>query len=285
MNNIKYLFLLILCVGIIGGITHVAAQNGGDVLAAAEGKSLRQSEVDKVIEFYEWAFETKFTGEQRSEFSSIQTENFRKDAAGEKKGISDILNTFAAVRAKNDNDQNKLRQAFNADFVEQLRGGRDGESKLLLSIYDSAQTASESETSASDGGGDISSIAGKWVWSRTGSSTISTIGTYMGSNGSRFTYQFSPNGAVEFTGFMNVMMGGCSQQVFQLRKGQATLSGSTLTIRWQPEKFTRDFSCDTANNYTKTMPAKTEKLQIKFKDDLGQKQLCILGSECFSPTK
>lgn len=281
MNKLKYLFLFVLCFGIIGGVKNVSAQNGG-VLATAGGKSLKQSDVDKVIEFYEWAFDTKFTNEQRSEFASIKADNFQKDPVGEKKGIDNILNNYAAIRAKNENDQYRIRQAFNTDFVGQLRSGADAESKLLLSVYDRAQTASEAETSA--GGGDISSIVGKWAWSRTGSSTISAGGVYIGSNGSRFTYQFLPDGAVEFTGIMNVMQGGCSQQIFQSRKGQASLSGSNLTIRWQPEKFTRDFSCDTANNYTKTIPAKTEKLQINFKNDLGQRQLCFLGAECFSPT-
>ena len=284
MNKIKYLLFLILCLGVTGEITNVSAQVGEKVLATAGGKALKQSDVDKLIEFFEWAFETKFTDEQRSEYQTIKAAQFQNDSLGTKKGIDDMINTFAAVRAKSADQQEKLRQAFVPDFVGTLRNGSDAEAKLLTSVYESAVAAgnAEIETSAA---GDISSIAGKWAWSRTGSSTISTVGTYMGSNGSRFTYQFSPKGAVEFTGFMNVMQGGCSQQIFRSIKGQATLNGNTLTIRWQPEKFTRDFSCDTANNYTKTMPAKTEKLQIAFKNDLGQKQLCFVGAECFSPTR
>ena len=84
---------------------------------------------------------------------------------------------------------------------------------------------------------------------------------------------------------MNVMMGGCSQQIFRLIRGKASVSGNNLTISWQPEKFTRDYSCDTANNYTKTMPARVEKRKVSFKTDLGQKQMCFVGAECFSPTK
>jgi hypothetical protein len=45
----------------------------------------------------------------------------------------------------------------------------------------------------------------------------------LGSNGSRHTYQFRRNGAVEYTGIMNVMTGGCNMQVFKTMKGRANL--------------------------------------------------------------
>lgn len=285
INKIKNLFLLVLCVAFIGSaIVNVSAQNSR-ILATAGNQSLKQSDVDKVIEFFEWAFAAKFTNQQRSQYQALKIEQFQNDPAGIKKGIEDVISTYISVRAKSETDQERLRQAFDNDFVGQLRGGNDMESRLLLSVYDSSQASNETEVETNGDGGDISVVAGKWVWSRTGSSSISTVGTYMGSNGSRFTYEFSPSGAVEFTGIMNVMQGGCNQQIFRSVRGQASLSGDTLTIRWAPEKFTRDFSCDTANNYTKTIPAKTETLRIKLQNDMGQKQLCFVGAECFSQTR
>jgi hypothetical protein len=285
LRKIKHLVLLILCICLLDrGMPRASAQSSGQLLAESGGESLKKSDVDQVIAFFEWAFETKFTDEQRNEYQSIKAESFRKDPAAEKKGINMILTTFAALRAKNENQQAKVRQAFNNDFIAQLRRDKSAEAVFLASVYDGAQGAAGNQTNEANGVGDISAIVGKWVWGRTGSSTISTVGTYMGSNGSRYTYQFFPGGRVEYTGIMNVMQGGCNQQVFRSVKGQASLSGNELTIRWEPEKFTRDFSCDTANNYTKTMPAKTEKLRIRFRNDAGQKQLCISDSECFSPT-
>lgn len=274
MNKLKSLLLMVLCAGFIGGmVVNVSAQSG-----------LRQADIDKTIEFFEWALQTKFTAEQRGKYREIKAEQFQADAAGTRRGMNDMLTTFTAVRVKSESEQERVRQAFVPDFVEQMRSVNDAESKFLLSIYENSQTTSDADGETNGDIGDISAIVGKWVWSRTGGTTWTQGGTYVGGNGSRFTYQFSPNGAVEFTGMMNVMQGGCSQQIFQSIKGQASLSGDTLTIRWQPEKFTRDFSCDKTGNYTKTRPAKTENLKISFRDSSGQKQLCIAGSECFSPS-
>lgn len=292
MNKLKYFFVSALCVSLMGGaIINISAQASEDkVLVTAGNSSLRQSDIDKVIEFFEWAFAAKFTSEQRSEYQAIKLEDFRKDPAGIRKSIDNMLANYTKVLAKNEEEQSRLRQAFNGEFIEQLRNlPNDAEAKLLLAVYDGAhagETAANTADDSSASVGDISSIVGKWVWTHTGNSAYSTSGVHMGSNGSRFTYQFLPNGTVAFTGIMNVMSGSCNQQIFKSRQGKVRLSGSTMTINWSPATFTRDFSCDRANNYTKTLPAENETYQVRFKTDLGQKQLCLTGKDetCFSPT-
>lgn len=136
-------------------------------------------------------------------------------------------------------------------------------------------------------GGDMERLAGKWVWSRTGGGTYTDGGSYLGGNGSRFTYEFSGDGEVKFTGIMNVMQGGCRMQIFQSKEGEASLDGDTLTIDWSPTDFTRDDSCDTAGNYQKKLPAENETLQVAFKKSSGQNQLCLTGKDesCFSPAE
>jgi len=274
MNKLKYIFLMILCVGIIGTAKNVCAQ------------SSNQSDTNSLINYYEWLFEIKFTSDERSQYNEIKEEDYANDYANEKKGINGLMATFAKTKSKNENEQARIRDVILSSFIKQLQdaGSDNKEAMFLLSVYNKAQAKSAREAEAG-GAGDISAYVGKWVWAHTGTSTISTGGAYMGSNGSRFTYEFSPNGDVQFTGIMNVMQGGCNQQIFRSIRGRASVSGSNLTISWQPEKYTRDFSCDAANNYTKTMPARIERHKISFKTDLGQKQMCFVGAECFSPTK
>lgn len=276
INKFKFLFILTLCAGLFGTAMNISAQTGAGSL---------NTKVDKVIEFYEWAFETKFTGEERERLQAIKADAYRKSPSEEEKGMDGMITNYAAVRARNETEQARLRGVFVPDFIGQLNVmSGDAEAKLLLSIYERAQTATDVQAAGATG--DISALAGKWVWARTGSGVVNgSTGAWVGGNGSRFTYQFAANGAVTFTGIMNVMQGGCSQQIFRSAEGRAVLSGDTLTIRWQPAKFTRDFSCDSANNYTKTEPAKTEKLKVRLKTDAGQKQLCIIGDECYSETK
>ena len=274
INQIKYLFLVVICAGVFGSTVNVFAQSDS------------QRGAEKLIQYYEWLFETQFTDRQRSEYADIKAEDFRIDGANERKSIDSLMEKFAAVKSKNENEQARVRGLVIGDFVKGLQdaGNDNKEAKFLLSVYDNQQSKEAREAEA-NGSGDISAYIGKWVWAHTGSGVVSGTGVWMGGNGSRFTYEFFSNGHVKFTGIMNVMQGGCSQQIFRSIEGSASVSGNNLTISWQPEKFTRDFSCDTANNYTKTMPAKVEKHKISFKTDLGQKQMCFLGEECFSETR
>lgn len=286
MKNKAIYLLLMFCIGIFGGgAINIAAQKSEQVLLSSGGKSIKQSDIDAMIGFYEWAFETKFTTAQRIEFQNLKIEEFRNNSAEAKKGNDGVLANFSAIRAKDSASQANIREAFVPDFTSSLRGSEDAEAKLLLSIYDAAQGGDSSSSAAI---GDVSSLAGKWVWSSSSSSgEFSRGGSYLGSNGSRFTYSFAANGAVEYTGIMNVMNGGCSQQVFMSRKGRASVSGNYLAIKWINSTSTRDFSCDKANNYTKTLPAETENMKISFKtNSTGQRLFCTgTGKDemCFSP--
>jgi hypothetical protein len=297
-SKYSLLLLLILCAGLTCGLPEASAQTGGGKVLVAGAKQLRQSDVDAMVELYEWALEVKFTDGQRARFQSVTEADFRNDPAAARKGIDDLLDMREQVKAMDENRRREVRRNFVPEFVKGLRQHTDDEAtRLLLSIYDTSRGTNDAGVVAADGAGDgagvaagnVSALAGKWVWARTGSSTWNPNGTYAGGNGSRFTYQFSPGGAVEYTGIMNVMMGGCSQQVFLSKKGRARLSGDTLTIEWSPATSTRDFSCDRANNYTKTLPAETETLKVNFKNSsTGQRQLCTVsngGETCFSPAE
>jgi hypothetical protein len=303
INAIKYLFLTILCAGLVGGATIVSAQTGGErVLVAAGKKPLKQSDVTKLIEFYEWAFETKFTREQRERFQEYTADEFRNDPAGSRATIDDIKTTLPQILAADAGVQTETRKNFLAAFLPEARKNTDENSQMLLSIYENAQGGNqttvasnnsneeesvETEDTSNGSGGNVSALAGTWVWGRSGSYTTTTAGAYLGGNGSRHTYQFSANGAVEYTGIMNVMTAGCRMQIFRTMKGRASLNGDTLTIKWSPAAFSRDDSCSPSQNYKKTMPAETETLKVAFKDSYGQKQLCLTGKDetCYSPEK
>lgn len=273
INKLKYLFLLAICAGIFGSASSVSAQTNGAAYA------------DRIIPYYEWLFETKFTSGQRDEYRQIKTADFQKDLAGEKKSADDLIGNYNVIKSKTESEQVRVRGLVMNTFINDLRGmAGNQEAELLLSVYDAKQ-AEESRMADANGTGNISAYTGKWAWARTGSGVV-IGGIYAGGNGSRYTYEFSPNGSVRFTGILNVMQGGCSQEVFQVRDGRASVSGNNLTINWGPEKFSRKFSCDAANDYTKTIPAKVEKLKVSFKtNSTGQKQMCVLGSECFTETR
>ena len=308
MNKLKYLFLMILCVALISGaVMPVTAQTSGDKILVSGKSPLRQSEMNKIIEFYEWALAVKFNNEQRERFQSLQIEAYRSDVAGSRKGADELIDVFSKALMKDEATQRKMREFLSVELVKEFHRVNDETSQLLISIYEQSRgnqsnvsanneangtsVSNDENTSNADDNksviaGNLSNFVGEWVWGRSGSSTYATGGAYLGSNGSRHTYKFSANGAVEYTGIMNVMTGGCNMQVFKTAKGKARMSGNTLTVDWQPASFSRDDSCSPSKNYKKTLPAETETFVIKFKNDYGQTQLCMTGKEetCFSKT-
>jgi len=291
MNKLKYVLILILCIGIGGASFNAAAQTSDRILVSAGGKTLRQADINKMIEFYEWALDIKFSNENRTKFAEITTGEFRTDPAKSRASYDDLIATYAQVQAAREDVREQTRRRFVESFLPELRQDNGETAQLLVAIYDAAH--SESNVAANDDSnsslvsGNVSDLVGNWAWARSGSTSYTTGGAMVGSNGSRFTYQFFANGTVEYTGIMNVVTGGCTMQIFRNAKGKASLNGSRLTINWSPASFSRDDSCDRAGNYKKTLPAETQVFQVGLKNDDGQRQLCLTEKEemCFSPTK
>lgn len=288
---------MILCLGLVGGFTNVSAQTGDKVLVSAGGKTLRQSDVDTMIEFYEFVFDKNFSDAQKLDFADNTKREFEKDPNGNRKAIDDIAAILPKVFTASAEVQQNFKKELLKELLPEIRKNNDLNSGLLLEVYESKNNKIDSSVLADNSNddkqndsiianvGNISALAGKWIWGRSGSSTYAAGGAYLGANGSRHTYLFNANGTVEYTGIMNVMTGGCTMQVFKNAKGKASLNGNTLTINWSPASFSRDDSCDRAGNYKKTLPAETETYKVRFKTDYGQRQLCLTGKDetCYSP--
>lgn len=293
INKLKYLFLLVLCVGMIGGTMNISAQSNDSVLVSAKGKTLKKSDVEKLIQFYEWAFQAEFNSTQKADFQEFTEKEFRNDPIGSRKTIDDIVTTLPKILAADEDVQKETRSKFLEVFLPEARKGTDVNSQMLVSIYEAANGALPVEKQNSNDSyetvktvqlGKYSAIVGKWVSGSSGSMVKTTSGVYLGGNASRFTYQFNADGTVEYTGIMNTMTGGCRMQIFRTGKGKATLNGDTLTINWGPSSFSRDDSCSPSKNYKKTLPAETEVYKANFETYFDDKQLCLSkdGKTCFS---
>ena len=299
--KLKYIFLVVLCAGMIGGALNIHGQVSDKVLISASGKSLRQSDIDRMIEFYEWAFQAEFNGAQRADFQRFTEREFRANPAEARATVDDIVKTLPQILAASEDVQAETRKNFLDAFLPEARKNSDENSQMLVSIYETANGGADDSNVASNdaksedpndsyetvkkvGVGNLSAIVGKWVSGSSGSMTKTTSGVYLGGNASRHTYQFNADGTVEYTGIMNMMTGGCRMQIFKSAKGRANLSGSTLTINWSPASFSRDDSCSPSKNYKKTLPAEVETMQVNFETYYDDKQLCLTTTDktCFS---
>lgn len=305
MNKLKYLFLMVMCAGLISGAwMNVSAQMSGQTLVSAGGKSLRQSDVDKLIQFYEWAFQGEFDPRDCEEFQRHTEKEFRANPAESRKTIDDLIKALSQIRALSEDAQAEARKNFLAAFLPEAQKSTDPNARLLLSVYENANGTLPGNNAASNDAnsidysddnsndsnssyetvkksrvGNFSSMTGKWVSGNTGSMTTTTSGVYLGGNASRHTYQFSANGAVEYTGIMNMMAGGCRTQIFRTMKGKASLSGETLTINWSPASYSYENSCSASKNYKKTLPAETETMKVYFESYFNSRQLCLMNPE------
>lgn len=285
MNTFKIAAILTLVL-----LTSLAALGQSDVLVSGKN-SLTRSDVNTLIDFYEWALEAKFTDQQRQRFAENTVAEFRSDPTTSRKTIDDIVTTYPKIRASEPDVQASTREAFLKEFLPLARQGDDENSQMLIEIHDSARkapnepTADDIRAEAKTSPGAISSLAGTWTWGRSGSMTKTTAGAYLGGNASRFTYEFKPDGSAVFSGIMTTMAGGCKMEVFRTVRGKASLTGDQLTINWQPASFSRRDSCSPSKDYKKTLPAEKEVFTVNIKTDYGQKQLCLTAKDetCYSP--
>ncbi len=156
-------------------------------------------------------------------------------------------------------------------------------------LSESAAAAGVRGDGAAESVADFSALAGKWVLDNIPKSTWTYTGSYAGGDGWRYSYRFSPDGAVEYTGLMSARTGNCSEQVFIFKRGRASLGGDTLTIKWGRGSLTRDVFCDRVNKYKETTPAETQTIKFALKNSsTGQKQFCVVskvGESCYKPAE
>jgi hypothetical protein len=309
MKNKLYILVLILCLTAIHCAYTISAQTTDDKILASGNQPLKQSEMNAMIDFYEWALERDFTPAQRARFIELSVAAYQENVTASRKGADALLEVFGKVRNLKADEQQKIRRELKPELLKEFRRENDETSQLLLAVAENAndniqaaisdapdkptvqpndaanKSIGEPDNADASLTANLSALSGKWVWGNSGSMTKTVTGVYLGGNASRFTYQFSANGAVEYTGIMNMMTGGCRMQVFTSKKGKARLNGDTLTINWSPAAFSRDDSCSPSKNYKKTLPAESETLRVRMKDSAGQQQLCLTGKDetCFSP--
>lgn len=169
--------------------------------------------------------------------------------------------------------------------VSAQTGGGKYDGPRGLSGSDAAAVVRGDGAAATLAGG-VSALAGKWVGGYIPESTWTYTGSYAGGDGTRHTYQFSPDGTVWYTGVMSFRANGCSQTVLTTQKGRAQLSGDTLTIKWSRGFVTRDVFCERANTYKETARAQTETRKVVLKNSsTGRRQFCFVsdgGEICFT---
>lgn len=300
INKLKYLFLLVLCALLIGG-TNVSAQTGAKATEA---------DVEGMIEFYEWAFETDFTPAQRAQFQQLLEQDFRDDAAKARRDTNTVVEGFAKIKQMNAESRRETRKAFLDDFLADLKkhADSDGGASFLLEIYRSAHNGSDEFTAMDAATGNVfdkrvdkvtnsdgtPDVVGKWMRS-TGSGSIDYTGKTQYKSGESFTFEFLPDGRVNYVYDKDVLsIMQCKIKETGKASGTFTISGDTMTINLGAMTSVGSSTCDKKDNFNRTSPAATitKNFTVKRMDSITRPDnpviLCFDGQSddsCFEKTK
>ena len=274
INKLQIFFLLIFCAAVVGCTNDVAAQrgNGSDKVLIAGKSGIKQSEINKLIEFYEWAFETNFSPNERARYQTFAVEGFRQDAAEARRSADSLLAAYDKVRVKDGETQAKLREMFNEGFVKDLRAANDDASQLLLGIYERGQNGSngnvrevlsseedlrDTEIPATNrGAAGSSKLVGKWTRSVGAGRGDDGTGKTTYESGSNYTFEFFADGTMRFlieTKVLSIMQ--CRTTETAKIPGTYSVSGGELTMNLGTGTSVGTSSCETKGNFKKTLSA------------------------------
>ena len=277
-----------------------AVGQAGKIIVAGS-PALTQSEADAIIKYYERGLGLKFTYADRRELQGVIADDWREAlASGGSAGMAKYMKTVNTFNSWDDAKMGKLQDQVREALLGDLRNtaGIMGMSRFVLDLYEErnggepgssapAQDQPAVEGSTAGGNTGITGIVGTWVNGRSMTSVTNSIGVTSAGTGSRMTYQFLPNGTVEYTGILQtVSLGGCKLVAFTQKKGKVSIIGDTMTISYAPSHFSRDDSCDRAGNYKKTLPAEIVTERFAVKEKYGDMYVCFAGKDgeesCFS---
>lgn len=305
-NRLRYLTLLILCAAAFGVPGRVAAQSGdgADRVLVAGRQALRQSDVNRLIEVYEWAFGTRFSADERARYQTVVVEGFRQDAAASRKGADALISEFAKILTRDEATQQQMRRSFNEYCGQILRATNDEESRLLLGIYERGLGEAGQETSpeatggagrdTSAGGAGSPNLVGRWVRSTGAGRGDDGTGKTTYSSGTSYTFEFFAGGSMRFHVEKKVLsITQCRVSEVTEIPGRYTVDGDTLTINLGEGTSVGTSSCEEKGNFRKTLSSSVlskqfvvKKLQSVFRPD-EPLVLCFDGSAddaCFERT-
>jgi hypothetical protein len=286
MNKLKILFLVTLCAVIVGCADDVSAQRGsGSGTVPVAGKNgISQSEINKLIKFYEWAFEASFSPDERARYQTSVVDGFRQNAAEGRKNADSLLSAYDKVRAKDAETQAKLREMFNESFVKDLRAANDDASQMLLGIYERGQNGgsdgsvrevlpSEEDLrdagtpSTNRGSAGSSKLVGEWTRSVGAGRGDDGTGKTTYESGSKYTFEFRADGTMRFlseTKVLSIMQ--CRVTEITKLPGTYSVSSGEVTMNLGTGTSVGTSSCEAKGNFKNTLSASTLKKKFIVKN-------------------
>lgn len=283
----------VLVAAMIIGIGFMAAQaeenkSGTTAPTAAKNPFYKESDVEALIEFHEWASETEFSKAQRAKFEMFLAKEFEKDASKARKETDGLIEAHERIKAAEKDVQDLTRKLLVQPTIEEFRRKNDDFSRFMLAIYEKNgydANISHDKTAAEGAKGSMPrEFVGVWTRSE-GSGYIDYTGKTQYKSGADHTYRFSADGTVKYSLDKNVLsVIQCKIVETKHAKGTASIKDETLTINFGEMKHTSSNSCEADDNFDKTLPPATISLNLRLKTEYETTRLCFYetgGEQCY----
>lgn len=276
-------------------ITLVLAACAGD--AAAQGRGvlapgkppLTGAMVDDVADFFEWLFGASLSGQQRGELERIVVEVWRRKDHKEMDGVVQFGEINDKLAAANGEQHRQVRAAMLPQVLQSLRSDTDDFSRLMLSVYESAQAAgagvgapgADGGAAQSPAGGAAAELSGSWRTSQMSMLMYQNqvTGATTPGNGTTMQYRFHPDGRFEYNGYLQSTMYNCTTTLFNPMAGVYRVDGSRLTLTPRTNNWQMRNNCAKSQNMDR--PGKMDVLTYTFgvKRENGREFLCLTGAD------
>ncbi|MDQ3801939.1 MAG: hypothetical protein M3384_21150 [Acidobacteriota bacterium] len=264
---------------------------GGDRVVAVTGEyRLKQSDIDRLTEVYEWMLAGKFTAEQRGRYQTLiiaEAQTSLKAA----ENIVTITRSYDKIQAADPAKREEFRRQILPEIVSGIEKENTEISRLLLDVYRSGRGAGANSTGddttnepqpevKSTNGGAVkpADLAGTWSTSSAQGERYKSLktGDLSDAGGTIIEYAISPNGQIEYTGYMSNTIYACTTKLFVTKKGRISISGSNITFDYTSGERDFNSSCNSSLNGVKPIPPAKKTTPFTLERTENGVKLCTL---------
>lgn len=291
MNFTKKLLTRILVVVALATFTGAAnaqnqTENGDKVLVAGE-YSLKQSDINRLTELYEWMLAAEFTSEQRQKYQTLIVEEAQTNRRTAK-ALTEMLQSYQKSQSIEAAKRERLRLQILPDIIAAMEKEKTEVNQLLLSVYRNGQDktankilladdAGNDDSNGRSGAAKLADLAGIWSTSSVSTERYKSLvtGELSDPSGSIIEYKISPNGEIKHVGYLSSTIYSCTTKLFISRTGRISINGSNITFDFAPGKRMYQ-TCSASASRNDTLPAERKTYPFRLERDKYGLQLCTV---------
>ena len=268
----------------------LAQRQTNDPVLVSGKQTLRQSDIDRLTEIYEWLLASRFTAAERRQYQKLIVAEARANERTAD-GIASMLESYDKIMAATPEKRDQVRRQLLPEIVSIMENDDSEASKLLLSIHRKSEGATaDIEEPANDsrnndpnrrggGGGGavtVADLAGIWSTSSVSGTRYKSLvtGQLSDPSGSIIEYEISPDGTIKHVGYLSSTVYSCTTKLFISRTGRVQINGSSITFDFAPGKRMYQ-TCSQSASRNDTLPAERKTYPFRLgPDEYGILQLC-----------